>query len=66
METRELLSLKLDELKPIFEEESKKATNQFSEWWDIFEIISICKKLDLSELHTHAILSNRFEIIRRK
>jgi hypothetical protein len=43
-------------------EQRNQQTHQFNEWLDVFEIISNCRNLGLSELERHSILSNRFEL----
>jgi hypothetical protein len=45
-----------------FTEQRNQETHQFNEWLDVFEIISNCINLGLSELERHSILSNRFEL----
>jgi hypothetical protein len=61
----EFSKTKIEELKEILKKEGKQKTYQFNEWWDVFEIISYVKKLELSELEMHSILSNRFELKRK-
>ena len=61
----EFSKTKIEELKEILKKEGKQKTYQLNEWWDVFEIISYVKKLELSELEMHSILSNRFELKRK-
>jgi hypothetical protein len=55
----------MEELNDILKKEGKQKTHQFQEWWDVFEILSYGRKLELSELEIHSILSNRFKLERR-
>jgi uncharacterized SAM-binding protein YcdF (DUF218 family) len=50
----------------ILKKEGKQQGNQFNEWWDVFEILSYCRKCELSEIEVHSILSNRFELKRKQ
>lgn len=65
MEATEFSKTKMEELKQILKKEGNQKTHQFQEWWDVFEILSYSRKLELSELEMHSILSNRFELKRK-
>lgn len=65
MGTTEFSKTKTEELKEILEKEGNQKTHQFQEWWYVFEILSYGRKLQLSELEMHSILSNRFELKRK-
>lgn len=65
MGTTEFSKTKTEELKEILEKECNQKTHQFQEWWYVFEILSYGRKLQLSELEMHSILSNRFELKRK-
>jgi len=39
---------------------------QLKEWNDIFELLSMVRKYELSELEAYCILSNRYKIEERK
>ncbi len=65
MEATEFSKTKMEELKQILKKEGNQNTHQFQEWWDVFEILSYGRKLELSELEMHSILSNRFELKRK-
>lgn len=62
----EFSKINIDDLKKNLIKEGSKASNQFNEWHDVFEILSYCKKCGLSETETHSVLSNRFELIKIK
>jgi hypothetical protein len=62
----EFSKTKIEELKEILKKEGKQKSNQFNEWWDVFEILSYCRKCELSEIEVHSILSNRFELKRKQ
>lgn len=47
-------------------EESRQLTKQFEEWNEVFEILSYCRKNNLSEIESHSILSNRFSLQKNK
>lgn len=51
-----------DEVKEILKTEGNQKTHQFKEWWDVFQVLSECRKHKLSELEAHSILSNRFKL----
>ena len=42
--------------------EANAKGNQFKEWNDIFDLLSMVKKYDLSEMDAFSILSNRYEV----
>jgi hypothetical protein len=65
MEATEFSKTKTEELKEILKKEGNQKTLQFQEWWDVFEILSYGRKLELSELEMQSILSNRFELKRK-
>jgi hypothetical protein len=65
MKATEFSKTKMEELKEILKKEGNQKTHQFQEWWDVFEILSYGRKLELSELEMHSILSNRFELKRK-
>lgn len=65
MEPTEFSKTELKELKEILKKEGNKNTHQFKEWWGVFEILSYGRRLELSELEMHSILSNRYEIRRK-
>jgi len=65
MEATEFSKIKREELKELLKKEGNQKTHQFKEWWDVFEILSYGRKLELSELEMHSILSNRFEMKRK-
>jgi len=39
---------------------------QLKEWNDIFDLLSMARKYELSELETYCILSNRYKLEERK
>lgn len=39
---------------------------QHNEWWSIFELISQCRKFNMSELETYYVLSGRYKLERRE
>ena len=65
MKATEFSKTKKEELKEVLKKEGNQKTHQFQEWWDVFEILSYGRKLELSEMEMHSILSNRFELKRR-
>lgn len=65
MKAEEFSKTKREELKKILKKEGNQLTHQFQEWWDVFQILSYGRKLKLSELEMHSILSNRFELKRK-
>ena len=44
------------------EKESNTTGNQFKEWNDIFDLLSMVRKYDLSEMDAFSILSNRYKV----
>jgi hypothetical protein len=46
--------------------DGNQLTHQFEEWNTLFELQSQCKNLGFSELEIHSVLSNRFELKKRK
>jgi len=62
MKAENLQRISIEEVKKLLLEEGQKESHQFQEWWDIFEILSYCRKLNLSEMESHSILSNRFNL----
>ena len=65
MEATRFSKTKIEDLKDILKKEGIQKTHQFQEWWDVFEILSYGRKIELSELEIHSILSNRFKLERR-
>lgn len=65
IEAKKFSTTNIQLLKELLENEGNVLSNQFEEWWDIFEIQSYARKLNLSELQTWSILSNRFELKRK-
>lgn len=39
--------------------------NRHKEWWDVFHLIMMCQKAELSELEKWCVLKNRFELTRK-
>jgi hypothetical protein len=44
------------------EKEGNTAGDQFKEWNDIFDLLSMVRKYDLSEMDAFSILSNRYKL----
>ena len=44
------------------EKEGNTVGNQFKEWNDIFDLLSMVRKYDLSEMDAFSILSNRYKV----
>lgn len=42
--------------------EANAKSNQFKEWNDIFDLLSMVRKYDLSEMDAFSILSNRYKV----
>lgn len=63
IQAQEFSKTKREELKEILKKEGNQEAHQFQEWWDVFEILSYGRKLELSEVEMHSILSNRFKLI---
>lgn len=47
------------------EKEGNAKSNQFKEWNDIFDLLSMVRKYDLSEMDAFSILSNRYKLKER-
>ena len=47
------------------EKEGNTKSNQFKEWNDIFDLLSMVRKYDLSEMDAFSILSNRYKLKER-
>ena len=44
------------------EKEGEQLSLQYEEWNDIFDILSMCRIHNLTELYTWSILSNRYKV----
>ena len=55
----------LEEINSTLEKEGNKESYQFSEWNEVFELMSNSRRAKLSEVYIHSILSNRFELKRK-
>ena len=55
------------QIRKLSKEEMRKAGNclgeQFTEWNDVFDILSHCRKCELSEVETWCILSTHFILL---
>jgi len=56
-----------DEVKAILKAEGQiyDPEQQFTEWWDVFELTRLCDKAGLSELEKWCVLANRFQLIKK-
>jgi len=56
-----------EETKAILREEGNTfcENGQFKEWWDIFELLSLCNKAEMSEVEKWCVLRGRFELKRK-
>ena len=54
-----------EEVTAILKAEGNQSSHQFQEWWDIFQLQSLGRQANLSELEMWCLLSNRFELKRK-
>lgn len=55
---------KFEDVKAILKAEGNSSCDEpkFKEWWDVFELIRLCDKAELSELEKWCVLRGRFQL----